>query len=157
MYQERSLANWPIALLGIAWAGTDDVGPPTNLVVGRMTSKAWIVGVIPNFDSDQLEVVIGWDETSVDPLSCRLAVRSEANGLLILDHELRISDFPRGDATADHEPRIGPLLQDARERLRNRAQVAVVGIGPAEVADERLAQQAPWEGPAVIERFTGIE
>lgn len=109
----RSLPNWPSPLVGINWPGSSNVQPPAAFVVGRLQSDAWIVRVQPDFQTEQLKVHIGWDESVVDPLSCTLVTRGELNGLCLSTRSARISDYPPGGPIGSAEPR----LTSWRERL----------------------------------------
>lgn len=104
MYRHRHLLHWPRALLGIDWLGGTHHPPPPRLVVGRLESDAWIAGVWPDHNANELSVGIAWDETRIDPLGCSLLLRVTRDGLLLMSQQTRISDLPtRTDAEC--EPR----------------------------------------------------
>lgn len=100
----RRLLHWPRELLGIDWLGLNEYDPPRCFAVGRLQHVAWIARVKPDYKAVQLGIDIGWDERVIDPLSCALHLRSEADGFTLLDRHIRISDLP-GHASTE-EPRF---------------------------------------------------
>ncbi len=94
MARHRHLFQWPAKLLGIDWLGEDEHGPPAAFVVGRLISRAWIVDVVPEFESGELRIVLGWDAAEIDPLGCTIDVRAELNGLPVISQHFRVSDLP---------------------------------------------------------------
>ncbi|HST55403.1 MAG TPA: hypothetical protein VLJ42_05855 [Solirubrobacteraceae bacterium] len=104
MWPYRHLLHWPKGLVGIDWLGSSDFVPPPRLVVGRVESRAWIAGVKPDYDKDELTISIAWDEKIIDPLGCSIVLRTEYDGLPLLVRQHRISDLPSLD-NAPREPR----------------------------------------------------
>jgi hypothetical protein len=106
LWTEHHLLHWPKELLGIDWVGSSEFPPPARLVIGRTISKAWIARIKAEFEEEQLIISIAWDEAVVDPLGCTLALRTESNGLPLLERTLAITELPSGaEGAAQAEPR----------------------------------------------------
>ncbi len=114
----RKLLFWPRELLGIDWMGDPRFPPPSRFVVGRLQDRAWIVGVRPNQANEQLDIHIGWNEQTTDPLGLSLMVRSESEGLLLIAGQTRISDLPSRPERDTNRPRgVEPRHRQWSERL----------------------------------------
>jgi hypothetical protein len=144
MFTHRHLVHWADALLGIDWPAGGEVVPPTQFVIGRIQSRAWIVRVKPDYDAEQIVVSIAWDEDLVDPLGCALLTRAERDGLPLLVRHQPISDLPSGPktATVSTEPWEMSwrqrMLDVAVPRGPRRTEWGVVLLGPSgELLDER--------------------
>lgn len=105
MSAERTLLFWPHELLGIGWHGDPDHPPDPSFVVGRLQLRAWIADVAPEFEDDQIRLVLGWDENQIDPLSCSVVLRTERDGMPLLTSQLRIADYPTTVGDGQSEPR----------------------------------------------------
>jgi len=146
IWPHRRLLHWPRALLGIDWLGGGEFPPPSRFVVGTLRQEAWIARVRPDYDTEELDIHIAWDETRIDPLACSLLVRNEDGGLPVLTRQVRISDYPRrteNENPGDPEPRSGTwrdrLLTVAVPRGPRRTQWGVQLLSP----DGRLLDERP--------------
>ena len=93
--------NWPAKLLGIKWLGTSEFAPPSRFVVGKAQSGIWIADVLPDYESEQIKIVLAWEAERVDPLACSVMLRAEGDGAPLLARHWRISDLPgEGDKSA---------------------------------------------------------
>ncbi len=114
--------------------------------MGTLRQEAWIARVRPDYDTEELDIHIAWDETRIDPLACSLLVRNEDSGLPVLTRQVRISDYPRrteNENPGDPEPRSGTwrdrLLTVAVPRGPRRTQWGVQLLSP----DGRLLDERP--------------
>lgn len=114
----RKLLFWPRQLLGIDWLGDPRSPPPSRFVVGRLQDRAWIVGIRPNQANDQLDIHLGWNEQTIDPLGLSLLVRSECDGLVLIAGQTRISDLPSHPERDTGRPNgVEPRHRSWSERL----------------------------------------
>jgi len=96
--------HWPGHLLGIDWLGGDEHAPPLAFVVGRAEGGTWIADVVPDYDNDQLRIVLAWEAEHVDPFSCSVSVRSERADAPLIARLIKVSDFP-GERAIDEAGR----------------------------------------------------
>ncbi len=137
--QERHFLQWPKEILGIEWTGDTKIAAPAPLVIGRPVSKAWIVRVKPDFDTDSLIISIGWDEQRINPLGCSLLIRTESNRVPLLVRHLRITKLP-ATAPAASEPRDMAWSERTLDvRVPRGARRTEWGFEP------------PWTAPAFLE------
>jgi hypothetical protein len=59
-----------------------------------VNDDAWIAGVEPDFESEQLKIHIGWDARKIDPLGCSLMVRTEMDGVPLTTRLVGVTDLP---------------------------------------------------------------
>jgi hypothetical protein len=144
MFTQRHVVHWADALLGISWPAGGDVLPPARFVIGRVQSRAWIVDLKPDYDTEEVIVSIAWSEDHVDPLGCALLTRAEHDGLPLLVRHQPISDLPKGPATPTMTTEPWELswrertLEVAVPRGPRRTEWGVVLLGPSgELLDER--------------------
>jgi hypothetical protein len=125
LHRHRSLVHWPEELTGVRWVipdyGTPIFPIPPKLVVGRMQTDAWIVDTLPNYETGNVDVTIGWDERAIDPLGCSLLPRSASDELTLLTRQIRISDLPAND---------GPVTEGWRLPWNERQLTVAVPRGP---------------------------
>jgi hypothetical protein len=115
------LANWPQALLGVEWTGDPELEAPHSFVMGKAHAEAWIADVVPVHDSDQLRIVIAWDETAVDPIGCSLLIRSEREEMPFLIRLVRISEMPSHTDVDAANPEARDLAWNERRSTPRRA------------------------------------
>jgi hypothetical protein len=114
MWRNRHLLHWSSALVGIDWVGTDDSQPPALFVIGRPSTDAWIADVNAG-GGDEITISIGWDADQIDPLACTAVIRSEYADVVLMEHQIRLSDLPRGTST-DEQPKREPRTMAWHER-----------------------------------------
>lgn len=95
LYGQRTIHGWAEALAAIDWTPTDNLAPPASFVVARPgQGGAWIVDALPDYDTGEIRIAIGWDSEKVDPLSCSLLLRSERDGHSLLARHVKLSELP---------------------------------------------------------------
>lgn len=141
MYRNRHLTQWS-SLVGVEWLAPEISPPPARLVIGRPMSEAWIAGIKPDYDTNELKIDVAWDAEAIDPLGCSLLIRNEQGGLPMLTREIRISDLPSRDERLTDEARLRPwrerLLTVALPRGPRRTDWGAMLLSPdGRVLDER--------------------
>lgn len=104
---KQTFHDWPGELLGIRWLGSTEFAPPHSLVIGKAQSEIWIADLIPDYENEQIKIVLAWEADQIDPLACSIFVRAERDGAPLLARYWRISDLPgEGEqVSADKEAR----------------------------------------------------
>jgi hypothetical protein len=104
---KETFFNWPRDLLGINWLGKSELEHPCSFVIGKAQSGIWIADMVPDYENEQIKIVLAWDAEQVDPLACSVLVRAERDGAPLLARHWKISDLPgEGEQiSADKEAR----------------------------------------------------
>lgn len=99
---KETIHEWPMKLLGVDWLGSSEFAPPRCFVVGELQSAIWIADVVPDYENEQIRIVLAWDAERIDPLSCSVLLRGERGGGTLLARHWKISDLPgEGQATKE--------------------------------------------------------
>lgn len=122
LYAQRTVNGWAEALAAIDWPPTNELAPPASFVVARPAAGgAWIIDALPDYDTGELRIAIGWNPEELDPLSCSLLLRSERDGHTLLTRHVKISELP---------PDPGGPTDTWKRPLRNQALVVRLPRGP---------------------------
>jgi hypothetical protein len=81
---KETFFNWPQELLGIDWLGKSESEPPCSFVIGKAQSEIWIADLVPDYENEQIKIVLAWQADQVDPLACSVLVRAERDGAPLL-------------------------------------------------------------------------
>jgi hypothetical protein len=91
---KQGFHNWPANLLGIKWLGTAEFAPPFSFVIGKAQGGVWIADMLPDWENGEIEIVLAWESTRIDPLSCSLLLQSKREGASLLSRFWKVSDLP---------------------------------------------------------------
>ena len=151
---KQTFHDWPGELLGIRWFGSTEFAPPHCLVIGKAQSGIWIADLVPDYESEQIKIVLAWQADRVDPLACSVLVRAERDGAPLLARHWKISDLPGEGKQASASKEARNLAWEERTidvrlpRGPRRTDFGVSLFGP----DGLLADERP-----VVQRVEQIE